>query len=281
MRTWDYKEITDMKIRKIYARILTKRTGKKHNTSVHATLKRSIQSQVLADLMVQLHLSEEQAKWLYNSHTVQAYQFKEELMRMDPTITDPIIYDYYGFGYRTRQQVWPWIWFFVFFLVVALVMMVVISIQNGPYVVEYLTIQLSIIIFIGFLLFTIYEYYHFAFILNEDLREHRTENIAGSVIKCRVLKHIQGRRRLYFNETLFALKMWVQSEDGKVHVVFYPFLLDDIQYSQKSFGDFRKFHRAFVNQILKVKPLDASVYTKSKLISSPIPRIDNIIRRRY
>lgn len=267
MSVRDYKYIDQYKIISMYLSIISKHSGKKHYTIVHATFNNDVNKKIVSDLMKYLKLNETQAKWLLTAHTKNYSNIKTELLKLDVSLGNIEGYRYMSWAYKLKKYAnFGYLIFLVMILIssIAIILGLLNIVEEGYVVVFYVFLPISVLSIIGMIY--VFTYYKVAYQFHVD----KIERLVDSKIKVHKIKMIQyleylPRRGSKGFISVFALKIYYVG-NNKIKHLFYPLLNNQNLF----YGSIQRLFNQKYNEVKvklnKIESLTVSYDPQSKLI---------------
>lgn len=279
----DYKYISDIKIRSLYLKILSKHTGVKHVTVAHSSLSKVMSNSIKSDLEKYLKLNPLQSEWLINSHTKRFDSIKEQLLKFDPTVNENELtyYHYLSWAYQIKQNA---NYGYTIFSVLALVFVVILSaiaigfIESDDTITYYVFIPAIVLLLVGMIF--VYQYNIHAYKMKNDSKYPCVLEKRIHVEKIKPQDRlVYFRRHIDYSKDLDSLIIYFK-EDAKIKKIIYPLTMKKSFFSGKTYKEYR---HNIKNAFIGFNTIDTMIVTynpNSKVVYKSSVDLERILSKR-
>lgn len=267
MKTYDYKLIDDSTIRAIYLKILNKHSGEQYVTIAHSTFSHKINELIMMDLKTSLTLTDSQAIWLLNAHTIQVNSLKRGLLDLDEHVSDIDYYDYLGWAFKIKKE--AKLGYFILGSITILVVFLLIM-MSVRLIADDFEMALFVLIPIGILALTgcglVYLYYRIAYQIKPNLKDMISDDTI-EMKKIKLLEYLTylPRRGHAGYVSVFALKIYYV-ENKQTKTLIYPLLERQNILTDHPYRIFNKPYRKVIQNLNNIRHLKVSYQPSTRLI---------------
>lgn len=276
----DYKYISDDKIRSVYLNILSKHTGKKHQSISHSSLSKSVYNSVKNDLIAYLKLNDVQSDWFINAHANRFDALKKELLDLDPTI-DKHEFTYYhklSWAFQIRQNANYGYTIFSILSIIFVLLLISISvgrIEVNSIIVYHVFISSFVLTISGMII--VYRYNIYAYKIKNDLKYKKVINkqIYIEKIKPKV-RLVYFRRVIDYSKDIDSLIIYFRENNQRYKLV-YPLSTRRSFFSGKTYKEYRGRLKSAIDKINKINTLVVTYNPHSRVVYKSSVDLEQIL----
>lgn len=278
IKKFDYKLIDDSTIRAVYLNILNKHSGETYVTIAHSTFSHQITVLIITDLMKSLKLTDVQARWLLNAHTVNTNSLKRSLLALDLSVTNINHYDTLGYAYKIKKEAK------LGYLILGSITVIVIlllglmryrMIEQDHILAMYVLLPIAILAMIGCVF--VFLYYRIAYHIKPDEKDIISD-VTIEVQNIKLLEYLSylPRRGNPSFVSVFAFKI-VYQENNRKQVLIYPLLERQNIITSHPYRVYNRKYKSVIQRLKSIHHLKVSFNPKTRLITACDKQLEDLI----